>query len=344
MCPSRDMSLIWMTSKISDVTEQELLEMGYACSLRVPIDKTLLFNALHGVMTPQPQQGVISFKEHYKRSTLEKTSTNILLAEDNGTNRKIISKILEYGGHRVDLAENGEEALDKLEDNRYGLIILDMNMPLMGGLDVLKIHRATSRQNPPTPVIVLTANATTEAKRECEEAGANLYMSKPVDSATLLEAISQLTMASSPHSNSSKNEEFLNKADESEAPPLIRDSTLRHLEVLGEGQEDFMPIVIHGFISETEKLLEAMRHALNHNDLDAFLELAHTVKGSAGNIGAEALHIICRDVMQLSTHMLQDQASSRLTEALQCFKSTQVLLTQYLSREGDNSLLPSSTQ
>jgi len=343
ICPSRDLSLIWMTSNISDVTEQELLEMGYACSLRVPIDKTLLFNALHGVMTPQPQQGVISFKEHYQRSTLEKTSTSILLAEDNGTNRKIISKILEYGGHRVDLAENGEEALDKLEDNRYGLIILDMNMPLMGGLDVMRIHRATSRQNPPTPVIVLTANATMEAKRACEEAGANLYMSKPVDSATLLEAISQLTLAS-PHGDPSEREESLNKNDNSEAPPLIRDSTLRHLEILGEGQEDFMPIVIHGFISETEKLLEAMRHALNHNDLDAFLELAHTVKGSAGNIGAEALHIICRDVMQLSTHVLQDKASSHLAEALQCFKSTQVLLTQYLSREVDSSLLPFSTQ
>jgi len=343
ICPSRDLSLIWMTSNISDVTEQELLEMGYACSLRVPIDKTLLFNALHGVMTPQPQQGVISFKEHYQRSTLEKKSTSILLAEDNGTNRKIISKILEYGGHRVDLAENGEEALDKLEDNRYGLIILDMNMPLMGGLDVMKIHRASSRQNPPTPVIVLTANATTEAKRACEEAGANLYMSKPVDSATLLEAISQLTLAS-PHGDPSEEEESFNKNDDAEPPPLIRDSTLRHLEILGEGQEDFMPIVIHGFISETEKLLEAMRHALNHNDLDAFLELAHTVKGSAGNIGAEALHIICRDVMQLSTHVLQEKASSHLAEALLCFKSTQVLLTQYLSREVDSSLLPSSTQ
>ncbi|NDU92092.1 MAG: response regulator [Ferrovum sp.] len=344
ICPSRELSLIWMTSNIvSDVSEHELLEIGYTCLLRIPVDKTLLFNALHGAMTPQPQQGVISFKEHYKRSALEKSSASILLAEDNGTNRKIISKILEYGGHRVDLAENGEEALDKLEDNRYGLIILDMNMPLMGGLDVLKIHRATSRQNPPTPVIILTANATTEAKRACEEAGANLYMSKPVDSAALLEAINQLTSVL-PHSNSTETDEAVDRHEASELPPLIRESTLRHLEMLGEGQEDFMPIVIHGFISETEKLLEAMRHALAHNDLDAFLELAHTIKGSAGNIGAEALHIICSDVMQLGTHLLQEQASSYLTEALQCFKNTQLLLTQHLSREVDSSLLPSSTQ
>jgi two-component system sensor histidine kinase RpfC len=343
ICPSRDLSLIWLTPNVGDTNEQELLEMGYACLLRIPLDKTLLFNALHGAMTPQPQQGVISFKEHYQRSALGKTSTHILLAEDNGTSRKIISKILEYGGHRVDLAENGEEALDKLEANRYGLIILDMNMPLMGGLDVLKIHRATALLNPPTPVIILTANATTEAKLECEEAGANLYMSKPVDAVTLLDAIAQLT-STPPSSDSDEFEKPLNNTEAAESPPLIRESTLRHLEMLGEGQEDFMPIVIHGFISETEKLLEAMRHALTHDDLDAFLELAHTVKGSAGNIGAEALHIICKDVMQLSTHMLQDQASAYLAQAQQCFKSTQLLLTQYLSRQVDSSLLPFSTQ
>ncbi len=168
-------------------------------------------------------------------------------------------------------------------------------------------------------------------------------MSKPVDSAALLEAINQLTSVS-PHSNSTETDEAVDRHEASELPPLIRESTLRHLEMLGEGQEDFLPIVIHGFISETEKLLEAMRHALAHNDLDAFLELAHTIKGSAGNIGAEALHIICSDVMQLGTHLLQEQASSYLTEALQCFKNTQLLLTQHLSREVDSSLLPSSTQ
>ncbi len=341
-CPSRELSLIWMTSDTQTISEQDLLKIGYTCLIRLPVDKTLLFNALHGTITPQPQQGVISFKDHYKRSSLEKAGTHILFAEDNGTSRKIISKILEYGGHRVDLAENGEEALDKLESNRYGLIILDMNMPLMGGLDVLKIYRATTRQKPPTPVIILTANATTEAKLECEEAGANTYMSKPVDAITLLEAISRLTSTSS-RGDASELEE-VQKSSVHEHHPFVKESTLRHLELLGEGREDFMPVVIHGFISETEKLLEAMRNALSDLDYEGFLELAHTIKGSAGNIGAEALHIICRDILQLTPAVLQDQANDRLIEAQHCFKNTQELLTKYLSQQVSNSLLPSSTQ
>lgn len=342
-CPSREISLIWLTADLQGLDEKDLLEMGYSCLLRSPVDKTLLFNALHGIMAPQPQQGVISFKEHYQRSTLEKTGTSILLAEDNGTSRKIISKILEYGGHRVDLAENGEEALDKLENGHYGLIILDMNMPLMGGLDVLKIHRATSRQKPPTPVIVLTANATTEAMQECEEAGADAYMSKPVDAVSLLEKISNLTSTET-RKDPAEFDGPHNNPDISEQQPLIREATLRHLELLGEGQDDFMPIVIHGFISETEKLLEAMRHALAHHDHDAFLELAHTIKGSAGNIGAEALHLICGNIMQIGASGIAANAEAMLSEAQHTFKTTQEALTRYLSKPESDSLLPSSTQ
>lgn len=342
-CPSRDLSLIWVTPDLQGFTEKDVLEMGYSCLLRAPVDKTLLFNALHGIMAPQPQQGVISFKEHYQRSTLEKTGTSILLAEDNGTSRKIISKILEYGGHKVDLAENGEEALDKLEEGHYGLIILDMNMPLMGGLDVIRIHRATSRQRPPTPIIVLTANATTEAMRECEEAGADAYMSKPVDAVSLLETISRLT-STVPRGDSAEFDEAAQNSNAPEKKPLIRDSTLHHLEMLGEGQDDFMPIVIHGFISETEKLLEAMRHALKQQDHGAFLELAHTVKGSAGNIGAEALHLICGNIMQQEAKELTAGAEALFLDALNTFKATQEALTLYLSKPESSSLLPSSTQ
>jgi two-component system sensor histidine kinase RpfC len=341
--PSRDVALILVASDLQNMGEKSLLEAGYSCLLRAPVDKTLLFNALHGIMTPQPHQGVISFREHYQRNALEKTGISILLAEDNGTSRKIISKILEYGGHRVDLAENGEEALDKLENKNYGLIILDMNMPLMGGIDVLKIHRAMSRQKPPTPVIVLTANATTEAMRECEEAGADSYMSKPVDAVTLLDAINRLTAVDSGTDKAEFKDQLQDNAA-STAVILVKESTLRHLELLGEGQEDFMPIVIRGFISETEKLLEAMHFAISRKDYQALRELAHTIKGSAGNIGAESLHLVCRDLMQLDLNELSEQAEPLLALAQQRFKATQATLIAYLSKSDRVSLVPSSTQ
>jgi two-component system sensor histidine kinase RpfC len=344
-CPSHELPLILVTHGMQQYQEEEQLEMGYSCLLRTPIDKTLLFNALHGIMAPQPQQGVISFKEYYQRSSLEKAGVSILLAEDNGTSRKIISKILEYGGHKVDTAENGEEALDKLEVKRYDLIILDMNMPLMGGLDVLKLHRATSYKMPQTPVIILTANATSEAMLECQNAGADTYLSKPVDAATLLKEVGQLTASRNENSttqfeDSQQSDQFNQKTYQQH----VKLTTLRNLELLGEGQEDFMSVVIHGFINETEKMLESMRTALSGRNFQLFKEITHTLKGSAGNIGAETLYLICSEIMQTEESVLPDRAEALFQETQQCFKATQAALTLYLSNPDCNSILPSSMQ
>jgi two-component system sensor histidine kinase RpfC len=169
------LSPILINPDLHNHSEKEYLDAGYSCLLRTPLDKTLLFNALHGIMAPRPSEGVISFKEHYERNTVGKRGVRILVAEDNGTNRQIIEKILRHGNHQVDLVENGEEALDRLEESAYDLLILDMNMPQMGGLEVVKIHRALSRQSLDTPVIILTANATPEAKLECERARIDPY-------------------------------------------------------------------------------------------------------------------------------------------------------------------------
>jgi two-component system sensor histidine kinase RpfC len=344
ICPSSELSLMMISNEQSGYAESDLLEAGYSCLLKPPIDKTLLFNALHSALSPQPQEGVISFKEHYQKSAQEKRGVNILLAEDNGTSRKITSKILEYGGHKVEIVENGEEALDKLEEKNYDLIILDMNMPLMNGLDVIKIHRATSLKSPPTPVIILTANATIEAMRECEEAGADAYLTKPVDAATLLENIAKLTASAIPSDGHA--EDIIGKSlDDAEVvaseATLVNKATLQHLEFLASGQEDFLPLVIHGFISETEKLIEAMRDSISSKDFPAFKDQAHTIKGSAGNIGAEALYNICGEVMQLPLTDLPSQAEFYLQKIQNTFKPTHAILTRYLSEPGGASLTPS---
>ena len=189
------LSPILINPDLHNHSEDDYLNAGYSCLLRTPLDKTLLFNALHGIMAPRPSEGVISFREHYERSTANKRGgARILVAEDNGTNRQIIEKILKHGNHIVDLVENGEQALDRLEEYTYDLLILDMNMPYMGGLEVVKVHRALSRHPLDTPVIILTANATLEARQECERAHIDAYLTKPVDALTLLDTVARLTL------------------------------------------------------------------------------------------------------------------------------------------------------
>jgi two-component system sensor histidine kinase RpfC len=281
-------------------------------------------------MAPRPSEGVISFKEHYERNTVSKRGVRILVAEDNGTNRQIIEKILKHGNHKVDLVENGEQALDRLEENTYDLMILDMNMPQMGGLEVVKIHRALSRQSLDTPVIILTANATPEAKLECERARIDAYLTKPVDAMTLLDTVARLTLMPAKAEASELAHPVPNLEDQ-DVHGFINEDTLHHLSLLGGDQDDFLRTVIYGFLSETEKLLEAMRIALSKQEYATFKELAHILKGSAGNVGAEALFIICGQILVLGETELRISATGLLNEALACYPHTRASLLRYLN-------------
>lgn len=320
------LSSILLNPDLHNHREEEYLDAGYSCLLRMPLDKTLLFNALHGIMAPRPSEGVISFKEHYERSTASKRGVRILVAEDNGTGQQIIKKILMHGNHQVDLVENGEQALDKLEENNYDLLILDMNMPQMGGLDVVKVYRALSRQPMDTPVIILTANATLEAKLECERAQIDAYLTKPVDALTLLDTVARLTLTPS-----SSDAPELAHHTEQIANGFINEDTLHHLTLLGGEQDDFLRTVIYGFLSETEKLLEAMRIALSKQEYATFKELAHILKGSSGNVGAEVLFKVCCKILVLSDTELEDSANDLLLEALDSHPATRASLLRYLN-------------
>jgi two-component system sensor histidine kinase RpfC len=334
--PNNSISLILFNPDLQAEVDDEHLGTGYTCLLRFPLDKTLLFNALHGVMTPRPTSGVISFKDHYERTNKEKRGIRILVADDNGTNRKIIARILEHGGHNVDLVEDGEQALDKLEQKRFDLMILDMSMPQMGGLDVVKIHRATSTQSAPTPVIILTADATIAAMRECEAAEIDSYLTKPVDAITLLDTVARLTATVNTVDVADLSPATVE--EDSDQSTLINENTLHQLALLGQGNDNFLQVVIHGYISETEKILETMRTALANQEYATFKELAHIIKGSSGNVGADAIYTLCSEIMQCPPADLNLKSSMLLKQVHACFKTTRMLLIQHLVNTSRASL------
>ncbi|HEY7985554.1 MAG TPA: ATP-binding protein [Methylophilaceae bacterium] len=329
ICPGKTVTMMMVNPDFRSNTEQEFLEMGYACLLKSPIYKTILFNALHGVMAPRHIPGTISLREYRKRKSLEQHTIKILVAEDNGTNRKIISKMLEHGGYHAEMAEDGEQALDMLESKHYDMMILDLNMPVHGGLEVMKIYRASNMHSPRIPVAILTANATVEAIKECEDAGVDAYLSKPVDAVTLLETVAKLTalpQTGEPNVFDAESDDTME-----EASLLLDLEVLRKLAQLGEGDENFLQTVVHGFISETEKLLMNLQSALTKGECKTFKELAHVMKGSSGNVGAKSLNQICREMMQLDPAAFEEPAGELLIRAQSNFKSTKLMLFQYLN-------------
>ena len=318
--------------------EEELLKKGYSCLLRTPIDKTLLFNALHGALPAEAlSPDIVSFVEHYERNNQENRRLDILVAEDNATNRKIISKILEYAGHNVDLVENGDLALDMLENKRYDLAIMDMHMPVLDGLEALKIYRMTDGAKPRMPVAILTASATIEARRECEEAGVDAFLTKPIDTHTLLDTVARLTATTNNVPGMQKPAHLALVTGQIDAGKsgtanelLINKQTLQRLRLLGEMNDNFLDEVIDGFLLEGEQLLDAMEKALAEYEYIQFKKLAHALKGSSGNLGAEALFQICREISQFNHADLQASSGKLLNKARDSFNATRQAMMHYL--------------
>jgi two-component system, sensor histidine kinase RpfC len=238
---------------------------------------------------------VISLKD-YARNT-PKNVYRILVADDNDTNRTIISKMLEQVGHKIDLVANGEQALDMLEINQYDLMILDCNMPEIGGLDVLKLNRALTIGQPQIPTIILSADATIDTIQSFNDAGADAYLTKPIDANLLLEKISMLTSKSpnKPANIISYGDAKAQIRSTEKNVTLIDYARLNDLAVL-DRNDQFLKNLIHGFLDDTDKQIDLLDSLVKNRDYFGLNDLGHALAGSAANVGAATLAKYCHQI------------------------------------------------
>src|SRR5680860_1455248 len=332
--PSGKLSLVLIDANDDALKHEEWLRCGYTAVLPEPLNKTLLFNAIHAAHTDhEPRENVLSLADHY-RQTGAGRRLNILVAEDNLVNQRVIKGVLERAEHKGYVADNGEQALDALarEQPRFDLFIADMQMPVMSGIDVVKACRfMETRGN--LPVIMLTANATREAMEQCRQAGANAFLTKPINARKLLDTIAALMMANSDASAK-------NAVAQSSAPPgssqnadlQLDESALDRLSLLGSGR-DFVRELVEGFTRDGARLMASVRHAVTEQDYPEFQDAAHALKGTASELGGTQLVRLCVAAQQLKPYEMSTAKSSELAARIEtCFNSTCIRLTEYVDR------------
>ena len=118
---------------------------------------------------------------------------DVLVAEDDLVNQMIIKAILQRAGHRVTLVENGQQAVDAIERQHFDVVLMDMEMPVMDGLDATRAIRAKADLDHHIPIIALTANAMAGQVAACLGAGMDGHLSKPLDNAELLRKLQDLS-------------------------------------------------------------------------------------------------------------------------------------------------------
>jgi len=288
--------IILVSDKAKEEDTKEYYGSGYSNILTRGFDKSVLYNALHSSHVCSNDNGKITNINTYKSSNEEiTTNLNILIAEDNKTNQIVLSKILEHAGHIPSVVENGLQAIEELEKGTYDLVIMDMQMPVMGGIEAAKAYQLATIGQERLPIIILTANASAEAHRECEESDIDAYLTKPIEADKLIHVVQALT------AKSSKEEIQIQKQTNTSDSILVDTEVIKSLSSLST-DSDFMDTLIRGFIKDTETLLSDMEQSIASNNINAFLDHAHALKGSAGSIGAQHLHDICQEILSDETN------------------------------------------
>ncbi len=253
----------------------------------------------------------------------------ILVAEDNRINQQVVKEFLQFSGISVDIANNGKEALNLLEQNSYDAVLMDVHMPEMGGVEATEYIRKQERYES-LPIIALSAGVTQEERANCTSCGMTDFVAKPVNPEELISVLSywigkkegsaqaRVLTNSSVHPDSKSTLERLNGFNFSNVLNLVG------------GNHELLIQLLQVFYDDTESTLAELEMNISHNDLDAARKLIHTVKGSSGNLGATSLQSAANTLeLTLKQGKMDDIAYANFHKELQATREVLASLGKY---------------
>jgi CheY-like chemotaxis protein len=285
----RDLKLLLLTSLGRLPRDGAAVE--FDAQLAKPMRASQLYNALVRLLGQDEEPGSTVEPE---RPGTAGPSLQILLAEDNAVNQMVALRLLERLGYTADVASNGLEAIEAIERRRYDVVLMDVQMPELDGLDASR--RICERWPDTRPrIIAMTANALPEDREACFAAGMDDYVAKPIRPDVLAEALKRVRPTGADAAPPAAN-----------AHGLLDGAALESLRELGG--DDFLVEVIDTFLADVPTLLATLRHALEVGDAAGVRRAAHTLKSNGATLGATEFAEVCR--------ALELQAKDgRLTEA-----------------------------
>jgi two-component system sensor histidine kinase RpfC len=315
----------------ADVPRFAALSAGFGAVLELPHEKRQLFNVLHSVTAgEEAREGVVSLQDYARRGGGAQ-GLHVLVADDNPTNREVLARILERGGHTATLVSDGERALDALENGRFDVALIDRNMPRLSGIETVQAIRLTTGARERLPIVLLSADVTPEAKRESLEAGADAFLAKPIEAARLLQELQSLCGGKAlPAARPVAVEGRRASGPEPQGPaPVVSADTLADLEELGSSPA-FMDKLIGVFVADNVTLLAKIESALAARNVAEFRSHLHAMKGSAASMGAERLTGLCKDMGRLSDAEVKLQIPALLKSLREQLAATRESLELYL--------------
>ncbi len=323
--------VIMLSSSTQKGNADRCRALGIHTYLKKPIIQSELFNAIMETLHARPvveqntAHKILTNKEVFEKQL------KLLLTEDNPVNQMFALAILEKKGHRVTVANNGQEALDRLEREEFDAVLMDIQMPVLDGLETTRrIREREKTTGKHIPIVAMTAHAMARDREECLSVGMDHYISKPIRTEHLFEILdsiaptvtneherpseartAQLTPILSLGKAHTRNGETM-KSKSPEADPAM----FNHAEAIEQclGSEEMLAQMATVFLQNADQMLQAVRDAVSAQDPKALHRSAHTFKGAVGNLAAKRAYETALKLEQMGRNDALGEAQTALTE------------------------------
>jgi signal transduction histidine kinase/CheY-like chemotaxis protein/HPt (histidine-containing phosphotransfer) domain-containing protein len=365
---SCDLPLVLLTSwgSLDDEHRAKMQAVELAASLTKPIKPSQLYETLLAIFTGQPVRVRSRAGEHqnlFDPEMAARLPLHILLVDDNTTNQKLGLRLLSRLGYRADTVANGLEAVDAVERQAYDVVLMDVQMPEMDGLEATQRIRSQVVSVKQPYIIAMTANAMNEDRNQCLAAGMNDYLSKPVRVDELIEALKRgaahrpspekqpvepvetpdaedlflpvaaCTLAESTLHQANELPEPADGATQADAvADLLDPAALARLrEIVGD--DAYLAEMIEGFLEDAPAILANMRRAVEAQDAASVRLHAHSLKSNGADLGAQNFSDLNKRMEALGRAGLLDGAYDLLEQIEAEYAHVQAALVIFQARE-----------
>ncbi len=340
---AQEMPLVMLTSLGQEEIQNS--DANFAAYLTKPIRASQLYDALVTIFAEALAHSIEeAVAPQFDIAMAQRLPLHILVAEDNPVNQKLALLMLERMGYRADLAGDGKEVLEALNRQPYDVVLMDVQMPHMDGLEATRRIRAQTGVADHPRIIAMTANAMKEDRQICLDAGMNDYLSKPIQVPELVAALNRTQLPAVAEvcepdaGTTSADGQATTQTQAPCALPTLDHAVFRHLrESLGRRADQKLATLLESFYECGPRLLDEARRALDAQDRETLHRAAHTLKSTAAAMGAALLSDIARELEMQTKTAIPADAHDQLARAEAAYAEAKVALDEAQPKVGSSN-------
>lgn len=292
-----DAEVILLTSAGRSEDVARAKTVGVAAALSKPVKQSELWDAIVTALNvPGRQKARTPSSAAVRTRARARQPLRVLLAEDNPVNQEVALRLLERRGHSVIVAENGRQALTAIQRHKFDLVLMDVQMPEMGGLEATQLIREKEKlTGEHLPILAMTAHAMQGDRERCIAAGMDGYLAKPIDPKSFLQTVEGISQRAVQSETTPKEAMAREEGGDGR-----RSLDAKALLEWFSGNRKLLRNIVKTFRNDCPRMMARIRSALAANDANLLADGAHALKGSVGNFGPTAALDTTREMEKIA--------------------------------------------